>query len=83
MVPGRLVVEVHHYSPWKFCGLARDESWGRMVYFLEQVTRQARKMGIVPFYWDNGATDFRIFNRENNSVAHKQALDAPMRGATK
>lgn len=151
VVPDRLMVEVHYYSPWNFCGLTQDESWGRMfyfwgknyhlpnsdrnatwgeenfvaaqfarmktqfidkqipvilgeysaikrelatqteqtahdasrAYFLEYVTRQARKTGIVPFYWDNGATDFRIFNRQNNSVADKQALDAIMNGATK
>lgn len=29
----RLMVEVHYYSPWNFCGLSKDESWGKMFYY--------------------------------------------------
>lgn len=29
----RLMVEVHFYSPWNFCGMEKDESWGKMFYF--------------------------------------------------
>lgn len=28
-VPNRLMVEVHYYDPWNFCGLEKDESWGK------------------------------------------------------
>ncbi len=31
--PGRLMVEIHYYSPWQFCGLTSDASWGNMFYF--------------------------------------------------
>ena len=31
--PGRLMFEVHYYTPWNFCGLSTDESWGNMFYF--------------------------------------------------
>ena len=34
--PGRLMVEVHYYTPWNFCGLTQDESWGDMFYFWGQ-----------------------------------------------
>ena len=34
--PGRLMVEVHYYSPWNFCGLSSDETWGNMFYFWGQ-----------------------------------------------
>ena len=30
----RLMMEIHYYSPWNFCGMEKDESWGRMFYFL-------------------------------------------------
>jgi endoglucanase len=30
---GRLMVEVHYYDPWQFCGLDADASWGNMFYF--------------------------------------------------
>ena len=29
----RLMVEVHYYSPWNFCGLTSDQSWGNMFFF--------------------------------------------------
>ncbi len=29
MVQNRLMVEIHYYTPWNFCGLARDAKWGR------------------------------------------------------
>lgn len=32
-VEGRLAAEVHYYTPWTFCGLAEDASWGKMMYF--------------------------------------------------
>jgi endoglucanase len=31
--PGRLMVEVHYYSPYQFTLMAADESWGNMFYF--------------------------------------------------
>lgn len=30
---GRMMVEVHYYSPWQFCGMTQDESWGKMFYY--------------------------------------------------
>jgi len=30
---GRLIVEVHYYSPYQFTLMAADESWGNMFYF--------------------------------------------------
>ncbi len=33
VVENRLMVEVHYYNPWTFCGMEKDESWGKMVYF--------------------------------------------------
>ena len=32
-VSGRMMVEVHYYSPWNFAGLTKDESWGKMFYY--------------------------------------------------
>lgn len=30
---GRLMAEIHYYDPWNFCGMDKDESWGKMAYF--------------------------------------------------
>jgi aryl-phospho-beta-D-glucosidase BglC (GH1 family) len=32
-IPNRLMVEVHYYTPWTFCGMERDETWGKAAYF--------------------------------------------------
>lgn len=30
---GRLMVEVHYYTPWNFAGMTRDEDWGKQFYY--------------------------------------------------
>ena len=32
-VEDRMMVEVHYYTPWQFCGLEEDASWGDMFYY--------------------------------------------------
>lgn len=32
-IPNRLMVEIHYYTPWNFCGLTEDASWGSMFYY--------------------------------------------------
>lgn len=32
-IENRLMVEVHYYTPWNFCGLNEDASWGKMFYY--------------------------------------------------
>lgn len=153
-VPNRLMVEIHYYTPWNFCGLTEDATWGKMfyywgkdyhsatdpernatwgeeetvdanfrlmktkfvdrgipvvlgeysavrrssltgdkltnhlasrAYFFKYVTKQAKANGLIPFYWDNGATGNNgnaIFNRNTNTVFDQQAFEALIQGAT-
>jgi endoglucanase len=30
-VPHRLFISVHYYTPWPFCGMTEDASWGKMA----------------------------------------------------
>ena len=53
------------------------------LYYLEYVTRSAKDYGLIPFYWDNGASSSRIFNRNNNTIIDQQTLNALMNGVTK
>ncbi len=152
-VPNRLMVEIHYYTPWNFCGMTEDATWGNMfyywgkdyhsatdpehnatwgeeetvdanfrlmktkfvdqgipvilgeysavrrsaltgdaltnhlasrAYFFKYVTKQAIANGLIPFYWDNGATGNNgnaIFNRSTNAVFDHQALDALIQAA--
>ena len=32
-VPNRMMAEVHYYTPWNFCGMDKDESWGKMYFY--------------------------------------------------
>lgn len=32
-IADRMMVEVHYYTPWNFCGLTEDASWGKMFYY--------------------------------------------------
>lgn len=32
-VDDRMMAEVHYYTPWNFCGLEEDASWGDMFYY--------------------------------------------------
>jgi hypothetical protein len=32
-IADRLMVEIHYYTSWNFCGLTEDASWGKMFYY--------------------------------------------------
>lgn len=29
-LPGKLLISVHYYTPWQFCGMTEDAEWGKM-----------------------------------------------------
>lgn len=32
-IANRMIVEIHYYTPWNFCGMTKDETWGSMFYY--------------------------------------------------
>jgi len=32
-VANRMMAEVHYYTPWNFCGMSKDETWGNQFYY--------------------------------------------------
>jgi endoglucanase len=55
------------------------------AFFLNYVSRQAKANGMLPFYWDNGATGnngWAIFDRWANTVYDQQSLNALVRGGS-
>ena len=49
-------------------------------YFDKYVVSSAISKGMVPVYWDNGATDFGIFNRSTGAVTEQGVINAIMQG---
>jgi endoglucanase len=48
-------------------------------YYLQYVTKAAKTAGLIPVYWDNGATGakgYGLFDRTTNKAVHQDALDA-------
>jgi endoglucanase len=147
-IANRLMVEVHYYTPWGFCGQTKDETWGSMFYywgngfhstietsrnatwgeeseaerllglmktkfvdkgypvligefgaikrdnpadmakhvasreyFNKYLVTSAKNKGMIPVYWDNGAPDFGIFNRNTGAVSDQGVVNAIMQGA--
>jgi len=54
---GRLMVEVHYYSPWNFCGLSSDQSWGDMFYFWGQAYHSASSPSRNPTWGEEDYLD--------------------------
>jgi len=66
-------------------GTALTNHLAARAYYIKYVTEQAKKNGMVPFYWDNGYitnNGFALFNRANATVFDQKALDALIAGAT-
>jgi endoglucanase len=32
----RMMAEIHYYTPWNFCGMTKDETWGNMFHYWGQ-----------------------------------------------
>lgn len=66
-------------------GTTLEHHLASRAYYIQYVGQQAKNYGMVPFYWDNGATGnlgFGIFNRSNGSTFDRQALNAYITGIT-
>ena len=35
-IANRMMAEIHYYTPWNFCGMTKDESWGNMFHYWGQ-----------------------------------------------
>ncbi len=50
-------------------------------YYLKYINTSARNNGIKTFYWDNGSTDFALFDRNSGAITDQGALTAILQGA--
>jgi endoglucanase len=40
-IPNRMMAEIHYYTPFQFCLMEKDESWGKMFYYWGQNYKSA------------------------------------------
>jgi endoglucanase len=52
-IPSRLMLEMHYYGPWQFCGLTEDADWGRIFYYWGKPNQSTTDSDRNPS-WDNG-----------------------------
>lgn len=56
-VSGRMMVEIHYYTPWNFCGMTEDASWGKMFYYWGKDFHSANDPMRNPTWGEEAATD--------------------------
>jgi len=68
--PGRLIVEIHYYSPWNFCGLSSDQSWGNMFYFWGLAYHSATLPSRNPTWGEEAYVDTEFQKMTDKFVSH-------------
>lgn len=61
-VVDRFMAEVHFYTPWNFCGLDKDESWGRQFYYWGKNNHSTTDTDRNPTWGEEGTVD-ELFGR--------------------
>ncbi|HYX06310.1 MAG TPA: cellulase family glycosylhydrolase [Bacteroidales bacterium] len=69
-VPNRMMVEIHYYTPWNFCGLTEDASWGKMFYYWGKDYHSTTDPGRNATWGEEGTVDAN-FKLMKNQFADK------------
>lgn len=69
-VPNKLMAEVHFYTPWNFCGLEKDESWGNQFFYWGKDNHSTTDPGRNPT-WGEEATVDELFAKLAKKFAGK------------
>lgn len=56
-IENRLIVEIHYYTPWNFCGLDQDASWGKMFYYWGKGNHSSTDAGRNATWGEESAMD--------------------------
>ena len=68
-VANRLMAEVHYYTPWNFCGMSKDETWGNQFYYWGASNHSATDTAHNPTWGEESAVD------ANFALMKKQFVD--------
>lgn len=67
---GRMMVEVHYYTPWNFTGMSKDESWGNMFYYWGNGNHSVNDPAHNPT-WGEESTADELFLKMKHKFADK------------
>ncbi|MBN2200697.1 cellulase family glycosylhydrolase [bacterium] len=60
VIENRLMAEVHYYTPWQFCGMTQDETWGKMAWFWGKDYHSAAHPDRNATYGEESAVDLNF-----------------------
>jgi hypothetical protein len=63
----------------------KNDAFGRgscAPYHIEGILQFLYRCDLVPIYWDNGAADFAVFNRNTGAISDPGVVKALMKGTT-
>jgi len=67
-ISNRLMVEVHYYTPWNFCGLTEDASWGNMFYYWGKDNHSTTDLAHNPTWGEEETVDANFKLMKNQFV---------------
>jgi endoglucanase len=68
-ITNHLMAEVHYYTPWNFCGLDADASWGKMFYFWGKEYHSTTNPGRNATWGEEGEVESRFQLMKTKFVA--------------
>lgn len=54
---GRLMAEIHYYTPWNFAGMTKDETWGNQFFYWGQGNHSTTDTAHNPTWGEEDAVD--------------------------
>ena len=69
-IADRLMVEVHYYTPWQFCGLTEDASWGDMYYYWGEGYHSSTDPERNPTWGEESEVDTQFASMKAKFVDH-------------
>jgi aryl-phospho-beta-D-glucosidase BglC (GH1 family) len=68
--PGRLMVEIHYYSPWNYTGMTQDESWGNQFFYWGQGYHSTTDTAHNPTWGEEDYMEAEFLKMKNKFVDH-------------
>lgn len=68
-IANKLMAEVHYYTPWNFCGMTADASWGNQFYYWGAGNHSTTDLAHNPTWGEEAEVDKLFLLMKNQFVA--------------